>query len=200
MKKQKEENIEFSSIKLQSKGAKGLTIKFGYLFSFQNSAVCDNVTLNRDAPVHSNLLKHFKELMPIVSKVESIDYARNLLDLEGFEPTDTQRKLTEKAVQEKLKQIEVTGISITTKKDIRGVIITYDKYDENEQVTGHVTSRIAFGDIIYKIEEDLEDAVDSILEETYKYLYEEKFDNMEQLSISAPSEEIEDAEEVVDNN
>jgi len=181
-------------MKLKENGAKGIDTNWAYLWDIDGLQPINRVGLESDLVPHNDLINLMKELRSIVAKVENIDYARNILTVPGFEPTDTQQLITEAGVQEALQQIEITGISLSTKKDAEGVIITYKKFDNQERCKGTSTSWINMEIIEYGIEEELKDIIDNLKIEAYRYVYEYKHADYGQMTIPIPSDIVEEAE------
>lgn len=197
--KVKQKEIEWRQIKLVKGGAEGLDLKYGYLFSFKGHNICKNRGSKTDVPPHDCLIDLVKGLRPVVAKVMGIDYARTLLNMPEFEPNDMQQKLTEGIVQQAMKTIDVTGVAISTRKKDVGIIISYDKTDEDEQVTGHATSWINLEGSVYEIEEDLSDTIDELKKEAYRYEFEDVYVDFEQMAIDYPQDDdIEEANVVED--
>lgn len=197
----KQSEIDWQHIKLVENGGKGLQLKYAYLYSFKGHNICKSNTPKTDVPPHDDLIQLIKNLRPIVAKVMGIDYARTLLNMEAFGATDMQHQLTEGIVQQEMKTIDVTGIAISTKKKQEGAVIFYDKHDDNEQVTAQVTAWINAEGAVYGIEEDLKEIIDDLKIEAYRYEYENKYVDFEQMAIEYPSddEQIDEAEVVEDN-
>ena len=116
MKKTEKKDINWQLIKLIDKGASGLSVKYTYLTEYKGRGVLNTCPFSKDVEPHPSLIDCFNELRPIVSKVENVDYARKLLSLPGFDATETQQQMTEGSVQEAMRAISVTGISISEKK------------------------------------------------------------------------------------
>jgi hypothetical protein len=191
----KKTETEILKVKLISGGAKGLFLHYAYKFSYQGGTWCRNRKQESDISPHDDLIRLINSLKVIVAKVECFDYAREVIGLSGFEPTDTQIKLTEGVVQTKIESIEVTGISISEKKDGKHVVITYKKSDKMDCETGHATNPINYTamEIKYGIEDDLKAIVDNIVDEAYMYEFEGKYADKEQLTFDY--EEVEELED-----
>jgi hypothetical protein len=185
MKQAKKNEIEWQKIKLIAGGAHGLEIKYSYVLSIKNKGFSRTVNNNFDLQPHDDLIRLFKELRAMVAKIEHYDYARALLELNGYEPTQQQIVMTEQKVQQVISTIEITGVNISKKKNVRGVIITYKKSDENENVTGHATNWIPINseEFIYSEQDDIKDVVEAIEGEAYEYEFNDKYADFEQLTI-----------------
>lgn len=192
----KKDEIAWQKFKLVENGGKGLDLKYSFLFEEQGQMFVKLITCENQLPPHDDLIKLFKSLRPIVAKIENIDYARRLLNLPGFEPTKIQLELTEATVQESMQSIEVTGISLSERRKEDGVIISYNKNDVNDMVTGTSTAWISLESTIYGIEEDLSDIIAEIKNEAYEYEFGSKYADFEQLTMQFNKEELEDAEMV----
>lgn len=180
--------VSWQEISLIEKGANGLHLKYNWIVEIQGKGFMRKLGSDFDLQPHDDLVNLMKSLRPIVAKVESYDYARKLLSLEGFEATEIQQQSIEASVQQEVGKIDVTGIKFSTKKKDEGVIINYDFTDENEQTTKRHTSWINLGPIIYGIEEDLKEIVDKLKIEAFRYEYEDKYADFEQMSIEYPEE------------
>lgn len=196
MKKQqqlKQDQINWKKIKLVGDGSEGLELSYAYIKEIKGRGFIKSHTLMSDIPPHDDLLNLFKELRPIVATIESVDYARKLPALPGFDATDNQLILIENLTQNIMKSIEVTGIHLSERRKDKGLIISYKKYDIQEQSTGHTTTWIGLSGNEYAIEEDLQEILNEIISESFKYEFEEKYADFEQLAIDYDvAEEVEE--------
>lgn len=207
MKEPLRKDISWQEISLIEKGAKGLNLKYGWIVEIQGKGFLRKINPTFDLQPHNDLIMLIKSLRPIVAKVESYDYARKLLSLEGFEATEIQQRSIEASVQQEVGKIDITGIRFQTKKKDEGVIILYDFTDENDQTNKRNTSWINLGPVIYGIEEDLKEISDELKIEAYRYEFEDKYADFEQMSFEYPEEDdesenqdVSDAEIVEENN
>jgi hypothetical protein len=197
MKKVNKNEVAWQQIKLINGGAKGLQLKFSYLENYKGHAIMNSISSKKDVPPTEPFRGQIHSLRPTVAKVMSIDYARELLHESGFEPTDMQQQFIEAAVQKAMRTIEVTGISLSERKQGKGAIISYLKTDEQGQTTGHSTPWICYtGEFVYGIEDDLEESVEQIVSDAYDYQFDDIYLDFEQLAISYPDEEISEDPEV----
>lgn len=185
----KQDQISWRKIKLISSGANGIELNYCYIKEIQGRGFLIGNNFQYDIPPHDDLVKLFKQLRPIVAKIENIDYARKLPHIPGFNPTDIQLRLMEGLTQNTLEDLEVTGISISERKKSEGVIISYKKYDIKEQSTGHSTAWINMSGTEYGIEEDLIDIIIDIKSESFMYEFEDKYADFEQMSIDFDNED-----------
>lgn len=188
----KKTELKWQKVKLLDNGAKGLHSEWAELWEHKGKGFLKSQKLDFDIPPHNDLIKALKGLKPIVAKVESFDYARNLLNTKGFEPSDIQIKMTEEMVQQFMEKIEITGVSISEKRSEMGAIISYKKYDEQGKVSRHSTSWIGTEIIVYDVEEELKEILDGIEIEANEYWFNEKCADFEQLSIPDPDDDSEE--------
>ena len=190
MKKLKRDEVNWQEVKLLTGGADGIVLKYSYLQKVQARQFIKGITSDNDLEPHSDLVRIFDQFVLIVAKAESIDYARKILDLPGFEPTDAQRSMTEEAVKHELLEVSVTGIKIIEKKDEVGVVITFDKEDDQGELSkGRKTNWIGTGNIIYGVEEEVGELIKQLAEEAYKYEFETKHADFEQMTMDLDPEE-----------
>lgn len=178
----KKSDIEFEKIKLEKGGAKGVTLKFAYFQEIRGSKYLKRPEITNDLPPHDDFIKSFKSLIPIVAKLENLDYARKFQTMQGFEPTDNQLSMIENMVSGIMKTVEITGINISTRKREKGIIISYKKEDINERVTGHATNFISIDpdEFLFDFQDHIKDIVDTIIDEAYSYEFQDKYFDMEQ--------------------
>lgn len=192
----KKTEMEFRKIKILKGGGDGIDLEYSYLFSVQGRTFIKKRNEHNDLPAHDDLIQLIKRLRPIVTKVINLDYARDLISAPGFEPTEQQQQMAEGLVQNVMGQIEPTGVIITKKKEGKAVVISYTKEDSQEKVTRHATALINLEDYQYEIEDDLKDIISDLELEAFRYQYEEKYADFEQLTLDMDDVNIEEAQEV----
>lgn len=187
----KKTEIEWRKAKLLAGGANGLSYEYAALYAINGMKPLKNHKLEFSLPPHDDMVRIFKELAPHVAAIEQMDYAREIIGIEGYSPTESQIKLTQQVVEGKIRSIEITGISISKKKNKRMVVISYKKPDKNDNLQGHATNQIPIDseEFIYDCQDDIKEIINNIENELYKYEFEEKFGDMEQLTIPEPDEE-----------
>lgn len=200
-----QDEISWQKVKLIEGGGKGLQLKYCYIrevdgFPFVRSE-CPEDTMTP----HDDLVKLIKSMRILVAKVENIDYARRILDLPGYEPTQIQIQLTEATVQNSMEQIEVTGVSFSERHKDDGVIISYTKTDLDDKVIGHSTTWIQLNKEIYGVEEDLADICKELKREAYEYEFNEKHAKSNEPSLfnnrkKEDKSEVQDAEIIEETN
>jgi RAB protein geranylgeranyltransferase component A len=199
MKKQelKKDQVNWLKMKLLNGGENGMEIHYSYLMTIKGRGFIKNPKITCDVIPHDDFIRLFKQLKPIVAKIENIDYVRKLSTIPGFDTTENQQRIIESMAQQSMESIKVTGISISERRKSEGIIISYLKYDINENVTGTSTTWINLEGNEYGIEEDLMDIVEDMKNESYSYEFEEKYADFEQLSMEFEDVEEENIEEAV---
>lgn len=196
-KKPEQSGIEWRKIKLIKNGANGIKSDFGYLESHKGIANHVNFDgASKDVPPHDCFLKLFKRLNVIAATLDGIDYAKKILNISSFAATEEQKNIINGAVSEAVGAVEVTGLNIYKKKDSKQVILSYNKTDEEGEVTGHSTSKLSLEFQKYGIEDLLEEIVGEIEVEAYRYFYDNVYADMEQTTIfDKDDENLDDVEE-----
>lgn len=183
MKQLKQDEIAWKKIKLIGGGGEGLELEYSFLIVIEEKGYMKKGSWVNDLVPNDDLINAIKSLRIPVAKIENIDYARRILSLPDYEPTNKQIELTEKTVQESMKQIEVVALHFSERRKEQGVIISYKKEDLNGKITGHPTTWIQLSGEIYGIEDELRTAIDKIKEEAFKYEFEGKIAESSQLTI-----------------
>lgn len=186
----KKENIEFEKIKIEKGGAKGVTLKYAFLQDIRGGNYMKRPDVSNEVPPHDDFIQALKQLMPIVVKMENLDYARKLQTMQGFEPSEKQLSMIESIVSGVMQSVEITGISISTRKKAKGIIVAYKKEDINEGVTGHSTNFIEIDpeELLFPFQDDIKNIVDDIIDEAYEYEFKGKYFDVEQSTIDFEEE------------
>jgi hypothetical protein len=190
-------DFHFKSIKTLNSG--GAYIEFEYYFPVSNDGQTDEFKMKRTLNVHEDMMRLFKSLKPMVLRTEEIDFRLMVTTAEqaGINNLDTLSKIAEGMTVQAMSKIEITGISISGQDEARKCVIKYKKIDGSKKISGRCTTAIQLSASTYGFEEDLIEKVDEIIEETYKYIYENKHSDFEQseLSLFKKEEEVKEQED-----
>lgn len=178
MEKPKEKDFVLKSFKIE-KGVRFIVV-FNFLFSKNGAAHNDDIKLTRTLIPHKDLVTQLWDLKEIVIQCEEIDYARKIFDINGVKSTKEMENAVDVCVNEASNKIKVTGFSLSGKNKKRNCVITYKKTTGNNMVAGRSTTAILLGANIYGFENDLVTMIESIESEVYKYLYGDKYNDVEQ--------------------
>lgn len=177
MEKPKKQDFKLRSIKIKSSV---VTVMYNFIFSKHNTGHTDDVTIQRTLIPHKDLINQLWDLKDMVIQCEEIDYARRIFDMNGMKKTKEMEKAVEGCIVDMVNKIDVTGIRLAGKDSKRNCIITYRKRLGNRKYSGRSTTAIMLEANVYGFENDLKFTIASLITEIYKYLYEDKYDDVEQ--------------------
>lgn len=124
--------------------------------------------------IHPDLRNLFVKLRPIMGRVFNITSFLSMIENKEFGPSDNQVKIARDFSEECLKNIDVSGISLSGKDDNVGVVITGILKVSNNPKTAINSPRIKFNSTSFGFEEELNDIVADIESEVYKFLFKNK--------------------------
>lgn len=124
--------------------------------------------------IHPDLGNLFKKLSPIMARIYHLSFFRSLLETPEFKATSAQKKQAEKAFEEVLNKLSVTGISLSGKDENVGVVITAAFTADSNQKMAINSHRVKFKEERYGFEEDMEKIIGEIELEVYAFLFENK--------------------------
>lgn len=175
MKKPVLKDFKLQSFKIWKDG--GAEIRFSYL-----QAVGSEAHHNKFDPykcetyVQEEIIDLLDRQKPNIIKVEGIRYRQMAEELlkQGVDHSDVIMEMANNMTIDSMKNIVVTGFSISGVEDKTAVKITYKRYQDDNQVTGHTTSRIMLSKSVYGFEDELKEDVDNLVKEIYAYVYQGK--------------------------
>lgn len=123
---------------------------------------------------HPDLLKKFSELKPILCRIYYFTFIREVINRKEFAATDKQLQVAERAVQEILPLIEITGVSISGEDEGKGVIIMGTFKAPTNQKMAINSHRLKWDKIVYGFEEELQTIIEELESECFEYLFNDK--------------------------
>ncbi len=158
-----EANFKFRSIK--SKSRDSLEVRANKIVADGS----DSYTISEDGnyPVvpHPDLFEQLDKLKPFVISHFGMRVFEKLVNDKKFNADKAQKKLIKDLTEEQISTIRITGVGIDANQT--GAIITSVINGEARN-----TKKLYFHNSDYGAE--LEDICDAVVDETYKYMYEEK--------------------------
>ena len=135
-----------------------------------------NNKYNSESPKleHPDLKNCFRKLVYIIARIYHLTFFKTLMETQEFAATRGQVDVANKAFDEVMDKVEVTGIALSGEEDNVGVIITGTFLADTNQKMSINTHRIRLEGDHYGFEQDLTDIVSEIEEEVYAYLFEDK--------------------------
>lgn len=109
-----------------------------------------------------------------MARIYHLSFFRSLLETPEFKATSAQKKQAEKAFEEVLNKLSVTGISLSGKDENVGVVITAAFTADSNQKMAINSHRVKFKEERYGFEEDMEKIIGEIELEVYAFLFENK--------------------------
>lgn len=173
-------NLDFSQFNL----TKVKLIKDGGLDvhweqTVQNGAITDTEKEHKEstrAP-HPDLVTKINALKPMLGQLWGYNTVKITIDNEKFNGTPDQKDKANRAYNELLKDIEVTGIVVRGVGEKMSVNITGKRKMYKNIFQGMNSPKIQLNQKIYGFENDLEDLVPEIKQEVYEYLFKGKCQN-----------------------
>lgn len=159
-------NFSLCSVKVQKNG--GLNLTYDLREIIGDETYQDKESKSSSKIPHPDLTNLLKSLVPTVARVFGHYRVKAVAEKEN-----PKLKL-EDAVSEILSDINVTGIHLSGSNENSGLIISATYKTEGNQKVAINTHRIRYTDTVYGFEEDLEEVVQNIEDECFKYLYEGK--------------------------
>jgi len=173
-------DFNLKMIKIKNTGK--VTVKWSFIYPVGNEAHTDYPELNRTLPVHNDLFRLLEKQKENILKAEEINYNSIGETLKKLQ-VDHEKEIlqaTEGAIKLATSKMIVTGISLSGVEDRKSVNITYKKMTANNKLMGKSTASIVLSGNTYGFEEELEKDVESIIKETYDYIYNNKHADSEQ--------------------
>lgn len=159
-------NFSLSSVKVAKNG--GLNLSYDFREVVGDETYQDKEAKESSKIPHPDLTNLLKSLVPTVATV--FGYYRMKASVEKTNPKVDLKD----SLNELLSDINVTGIHLSGNNENAGMIISATFKTQGNQKVAINTHRIRFTDKVYGFEEDLEDVVENIEEECFKYLFEGK--------------------------
>jgi len=124
---------------------------------------------------HPDLTSQLNLLIPMLARVYHFTFIRDVISDSEFKAKPEQSRFAEKALQEIMERIKVTGVAISGQDENKGIIITgtfnCDQVNIKTAINSH---RIKFNSTTYGFEEGLEEIVTKLTDEVFEYLFEGK--------------------------
>ena len=172
MKNPKDADFSLKKVKLIPGG--GLQVVYKVSTDIDGSTYeKEEVTKDTRMP-HPDLTKPIDSLLTFLAKTLRFEESLTVVRSKDFAATPKQLKAAEKANKQLLDQMDVTGFALSGKDDNLAVIVTGKLITELKTVVALNSPRIKFNNTTYGFEDVLEDKVDLIKSEVYKYLFDGK--------------------------
>ena len=135
-----------------------------------------NNKYNSESPKveHPDLKNAFNKLTFIIARIYHLTFFKTLMETHEFAATRGQVGIADKAFEEVMEKIEVTGIALSGEEDNVGVVITGTFLADTNQKMTITTHRIRLEGDHYGFEDKLSDIVKKIEDEVYAYLFLDK--------------------------
>ena len=123
---------------------------------------------------HPDLKNCFNKLKPIIARIYHLTFFKTLMDTQEFKASRVQIEVADKAFEEVMEKVDVTGISLSGEDENVGIVITGTFTADTNQKMAINSHRIRLEGDHYGFEEELGEIVSEIEEEVYAYLFEDK--------------------------
>jgi len=167
-----EKNFTLSKVKIVKDG--GLDVHFEVTEVINEESYINKYHVESAKDIHPDLRGCFKELIPIVGRIFNVTSFLTMIEADEFKATTNQEKASRSFAKELLDKIEVRGISLSGNDDNVAVIITSVLEVLKGQKVAINSPRIKFSNDNYGFEEELEDIILRIEQETYQFLFKGK--------------------------
>lgn len=167
-----EEAFALSKVKIISGG--GLDIHFEVEETCGNEIYWETYHLSSSKEIHPDLKRLFAQLKPIMARVYHLSFFRSLMETPDFNATKHQKEISERAFDEVLAKLEITGISLSGKGENVGVVLTGTFTADSNQKMAINSHRMKFSDSRYGFEEEMEEIIGNIESEVYAFLFKNK--------------------------
>lgn len=164
----------FSLEKLKRVNGGGLYIEYESKVSDGNETYYIGDKKTSPVEPDDDLLNKVRALKTYLLEVYGFGNLKKIVSDKGFKATEAQKKAAEKGYLAISNDVEITGFSVHGKEGNRNIIINGKLTIQKLGVVAINTPRIKFSANIYGWEDKLEELVESIKTETYKYLFEGK--------------------------
>lgn len=172
-----EDAFALSKVKIIPSG--GLDVHFEVEEACGAEIYTENYHLVSTKGIHPDLQNLFDKLKPVMARIYHLTFFRTLMDVPEFKATKNQKELAEKAYKEIEGKMKITGLSLSGKDDNVGVVLTATFTADTNQKMAINSHRMKFKDVIYGFEEEMENIVNQIEKEVYKFLFKNKKQQME---------------------
>lgn len=166
------EKFALSKIKLVKDG--GIEVIYEVTEVIGNESYTNKLHVESAKDIHPDLRKLFNQLRPIMGRVFNVTSYLSMVESPDFKATKAQKDLARNFADECLDNIEVRGVSLSGQGDNVGVVLTGLFTVNNGMKTAINSPRMKFDVESFGFEEELENIVSAIEEESYKFLYEGK--------------------------
>lgn len=161
-----------SKVKIISGG--GLDVHFEVEETCGNEIYRETYHLSSSKEIHPDLKRLFAQLKPIMARVYHLSFFRSLMETPDFKATKHQKEISERAFDEVLAKLEITGISLAGKDENVGVVLTGTFTADSNQKMAINSHRMKFSDSRYGFEEQMEEIIGNIESEVYAFLFKNK--------------------------
>lgn len=182
-----EKNFNLSKVKMLPKGGIQASYQLTETVGGEVSVTDYQATYTRD--VHPDMTELFRDLRNIVARVFGMTSFLSFLATDEIKLPEGKMILARSFADELKERIDVRGISLSGSEEDRAVVITAVYETENGLKTAINTPKIKTAQISYGFEEELDEIVDQIKSEVFRYLFEGK---QAQLSLFGQKPDVED--------
>lgn len=170
----KVEESRFTLGKLNRIKNGGLHIEYETKHVEESSTFINNEKTDSSIEPHEDLLVKVRALKPYLCEVIGFNDVLKVINHEDFKSSKPQQKTAEIAYDNRMKDVEITGFSINGYDKKRNVIISGKLTIQKLGVVALNTPRIKFSNDLYGWEDELEEIINDLQSEAYKYLFEQK--------------------------
>lgn len=187
-----EQNFSLSKVKLIKDG--GITVNYDVTEVVDEESYTNHHIVESAKDIHPDLRELFYDLKPIYGRVFGVTTFLSLFDVKEFKATEKQKEYSNKLASDILDKYDVRSLSFSGAGDKLGVVLSGLFTTENGMKTNLNTPRIKLAVESYGFEEELQEILEKIEKEVYKFLFLGK---KAQLSLfgSANTESDDDKEE-----
>jgi hypothetical protein len=187
--------FKLEKIKIVSGG--GVSMKFKTTRVIGSDSYEDTEDLKSSKEAHPDLVDLFTKMRAMVGQIIGLTSIREVVNSPKFGGDKIQSKAIDSYIDEMLKKIKITGISISGKDKNKGVVITSTYQVDNKQVIALNTPRIMLSAESRGFEQDLENLVEEIENESFEFCFKNKVANPEMFDYKdAEGEEVNIAQDV----
>lgn len=167
-----EKSFSLTKVKLLKEG--GLDVHYEVVEVVGMSSYNNKYHVESAKDIHPDLARCFTQLVPIMGRIFNITSFLSMIETPDFKATKEQKNIARDFAEEALQNIEIRGVSLSGKDDNVGVVITGLFTVANGYKTAINSPRIKFNADSFGFEEELENIISEIEQETYLFLFKGK--------------------------
>lgn len=179
------ENFTLSKIKYKDNG---LCIDFGFIDTIDGEPYVNNGSITKTQIPTPDFKMLLNDLKPMLAKTWHYDFMSTAMNEKGFNANNIQKGIVNRIREELYRKISINGIAFSGSGDNEGVVILGAFKSDSNKVMAMNSPRVVFSVACYGFEEELDELSDKLLDEAYKYLFENNYGQLELFSVIDPEE------------